>query len=105
MNFARYKCDRRAMQSRMRDDAFSLQVRNEGRHPRFSKCRQIKNILFVVVVRSDLSAVAQRARAEAMKQFETVGYWLLHAFCAAPMVGSRTRRPGQASTASANRDP
>jgi hypothetical protein len=42
MNFARYKCDRCAAQSCMRDDAFSLQVRNEGKAPSFSKCRQIK---------------------------------------------------------------
>jgi hypothetical protein len=73
MNFARYKCDRRAMQSRMRDDAFSLQARNEGRHPRSRNAVKSKSILFVVVVRSDLSAVAQRAKAEATRQFETVG--------------------------------
>jgi hypothetical protein len=30
MNFARYKCDRRAMQSLMREGAFSLQVRNKS---------------------------------------------------------------------------
>jgi hypothetical protein len=29
MNFTRFKCDERAMQSRMRNDAFALQVRNE----------------------------------------------------------------------------
>jgi hypothetical protein len=30
MNFARFKCDRRAAQSLMRDDAFALQFRNGG---------------------------------------------------------------------------
>jgi hypothetical protein len=31
MNFTGFKCDRRAMQSLMRDDAFALQFRNGGR--------------------------------------------------------------------------
>jgi hypothetical protein len=30
MNFARYECDRRAMQSAMRNNAFSLQIRNDA---------------------------------------------------------------------------
>jgi hypothetical protein len=32
MNFARYKCDRRGVQSLMRKGAFALQVRNETRY-------------------------------------------------------------------------
>jgi hypothetical protein len=30
MNFARFKCDRRGVQSLMRKDAFALQIRNEA---------------------------------------------------------------------------
>jgi hypothetical protein len=32
MNFARYECDPRGMQSLMREDAFALQVRNETQY-------------------------------------------------------------------------
>jgi hypothetical protein len=32
MNSARFKCDRRGVQSLMRKDAFALQIRNEARY-------------------------------------------------------------------------
>ena len=32
MNFARFKCDRRGVQSLMRKHAFALQIRNETRY-------------------------------------------------------------------------
>jgi hypothetical protein len=107
MNFARYKCDRRAAQSLMRYDAFSLQVGNEADASRVRNTANKIGVLFIVVARATGRANARPMTGCATKQSGIVDCGLLLSVvrCADDRIGmtvnpsrfTRTHRSGQAT--------
>ena len=79
MNFTRYKCDRRTTQGVMRDDAFSLRVRNEGHALRYRNTAKLNWSAVVVVgaAGSRECAPDDRLRDEAIRDRRMIASCLL----------------------------